>query len=195
MKKLFTFALLSLGVLGLTTGSAHAGLFDGWCCNKWFCKKNCATLCVKPYNAFSPVAFGTLCLDGTFPLGYGCQPPCYYPGGFQTMGGPMYGGPAYCYSDCGPGGPVGTAQLPAPGSLQQGTALQVPPQAPPGFQPPVPAPMPTAAPPVPQAWAVPMPPNPVQPTGYQPNFYPGYGYPQMMPNGGPVPPWYWNGGR
>ena len=67
MKRILTAALLSLGALGLSATQASA-FFWKHCCNK------CCTICVKPYNAFSPAAFGSICFDGCCPL-QTCPPP------------------------------------------------------------------------------------------------------------------------
>jgi len=67
MKKLIIAALLSLAGIGLVTERASAWLFC----------RNCCTIRVKPYNAFSPSVFGSICADGCFPLC--CPPPCCPP--------------------------------------------------------------------------------------------------------------------
>src|SRR5262245_5102812 len=94
MKKLVFVALLSLVGVGLSANQASAWLFCHHCC------RSCASICVKPYNAFSPSIFGSVCADGCFPLTcnnhgpYGPPPPwygapcCAAPG---MCGGPMMG--------------------------------------------------------------------------------------------------------
>jgi len=182
MNRIVTAALLSLGALGLTSGQASA-FFWKHCCNK------CCTICVKPYNAFSPVAFGSVCFDGCNPI-QSCPP--------------YFGGPSCCPAPagcdgCAPGhlppsnpGP-GAPHHPGPGAGA------------PGFQSPMPAPLPpgTGAGAMYPNWSYPpqygqygM----VQPTGYRTAYYPNYyyGYGPMMPPGGyPMGnlPAYWNGGR
>jgi hypothetical protein len=74
MKKLLPSALLALAAFGFVTGESFAGCFGliphHGCCGHCGCG---ATFCVRQYNAFSPVACGSLCLDGVAPFsaGYG----------------------------------------------------------------------------------------------------------------------------
>jgi hypothetical protein len=69
MKRLLVVASLAVAALGLVAGPASARLFCRLCCKKsWFC--------VKPYNAFSPVACGTITPD-CFP---GCYPGIHFGG-------------------------------------------------------------------------------------------------------------------
>ena len=58
MKKLLAAALLSFVALATTTTSAHADLCC--CLKKIFCCHHCceSTVCLKPYNAFSPICVG-----------------------------------------------------------------------------------------------------------------------------------------
>jgi hypothetical protein len=75
MKKLLLSCVLGLASLGLWSSTASAWTFglivhhDG-CCGHG-CGHCCsgAYFCVKQYNAFSPVACGSLCLDGCSPFG------------------------------------------------------------------------------------------------------------------------------
>ena len=69
MKRLLVVASLAVAALCLSAGPASARLFCGLCCKEsWFC--------VKPYNAFSPVACGTITPD-CFP---GCHPGIHFQG-------------------------------------------------------------------------------------------------------------------
>lgn len=205
MKKLLFAALLSLAGVGLGTGQASAWLFCHHCCS------GSATLCVKPYNAFSPSCFGTIACDGCFPVNFGHHGP-YPPGG--PGGGPGCCPPAWGPPSCGPslgcamdGGGCGPL-LPglAPhgplmgGAPAAGAPVMLPSaagipnfQAPPGagtptFQTPPPAPMPTGPTTGAQAW-----PYPVQAAGYRgptpAGYYPGYApLPWMQPTNYPA---YW----
>jgi hypothetical protein len=195
MKKLLFVALLSLAGVGLTSGQASAWLFCHHCCS------GSATLCIKPYNAFSPSCFGTIACDGCFPVNFGNHGPCgpYGPcgAGGCGAGGPACGG-GWCGPSCGPAcGPAMGAvmdgscgscgaglagapnfQLP-PGAQLSGPPTTLPPvqsqpvqtQTGPTFQAPPPSPMPSG-PSAPNAGAMARPYYPVQATGY-------YGYPQQ----------------
>jgi hypothetical protein len=174
MKKMLFVVLVSLAGVGLTTERASAWLLCHHCC------KSCATICVRPYNAFSPSAFGTICADGCCPLQFGqCAPP---PG----MGGPppwACGGP-----DCGMDGSCGSCAAGAPvGAPTMVTAPGNPTMLPPGgtvptFQAPTPAPMP----PGPTTGHVGYPTG-LQTAGYRPGYYAPM--PWMQP---PMYPAYWN---
>jgi hypothetical protein len=87
MKKMLPAALLALVACGLSATSSFAGAFGlipHGCC--WGCCCGC-NVCVRPYNAFSPVVSGCLCADGCVPF---------------SAGGPGYGGPDG--PGCGPWG-------------------------------------------------------------------------------------------
>ena len=158
MRKLLLAAALSAGALCLNVGQASAGLFR--CC----CYKKCCTFCVKPYNAFSPVCFGSLCFDGCCPSPQGCcnqgPPPgacCGDPcGGCGAGPGFLPGGPPAPTTGMPPAATQGGPQFtpPAPQQLPQGTGARAYP-APRSFLP------------------------PVQPVGYYP-----YGYPYANPYAG-----------
>jgi hypothetical protein len=90
MKKLLFAALLSLAGVGLSTGQASAWLLH---CHK--CCKGSATVCVKPYNAFSPSVFGSITADGCFPLSFANHGPAGPP--------PWFGGPPPWFGGAGPG--------------------------------------------------------------------------------------------
>jgi hypothetical protein len=74
MKKILPAALLALVATSLSATSSFAGTFGlipHGCC--WGCCNSCS-VCVRPYNAFSPVVSGNLCCDGVIPFnanGYG----------------------------------------------------------------------------------------------------------------------------
>src|SRR5262249_16474778 len=67
MNRLLAAALLSLAALGLATDQASA-FFR--CCRWHCCNKCCATFCCRPYNAFTPCCFGSLCCDGCCPFAF-----------------------------------------------------------------------------------------------------------------------------
>lgn len=86
MKKFLTAALLALAVSGLSAVPSFAwgtfGLIPHGCCCGCCCSCN---VCIRPYNAFSPVCCGSLCCDGCMPFsggacGNGCGiPACGLP--------------------------------------------------------------------------------------------------------------------
>ncbi len=181
MKKMLTAAILALSLTGLSAPSASAGafgLFPHGCC----CNCGCS-VCIRQYNAFSPVCSGCLFCDGCFPFGTpgfgGCGPGgCggYGPVGLNYMG--SVGG-------CGPGGCAANyGELPAgpdmSGVPPTATVESAPPQAMPVG--------PTSA--AQFGGGQPA----MYPAAYRPAFYPGYGFaPQTA---GPVQgsvPVYWNG--
>jgi hypothetical protein len=92
MKKLLWCGLLGVMALALTAQDAFAwGWLKNHCCG---CSGRCnTTLTIKPYNAFSPVAYGSIVADGCMPVNiYGgqlpCQPSCFNNGGgYNGMGG------------------------------------------------------------------------------------------------------------
>ncbi len=186
MKKLLFAVVLSLAGVGLSTGQANA-----WLCHK--CCKSCATICVRPYNAFSPSAFGSICADGCCPLQFGrcCPPPppCAY--GQQ---GPCCGPSLGCAMDgaCGCGAPgdahaalMNGPAAGAPAMAPQGAPVMLPAGAAPGFQ------APAQMPPNPATSAVGYPMG-VQAAGYRApaGYYPGYApMPWMQPAAYPT---YWN---
>jgi hypothetical protein len=179
MKKMLFALLLSLAGVGLSTGQASAWLLCHHCCN------SCATICVRPYNAFTPSAFGTICADGCCPLQFGHgYPPPPPPWAF---GGPCCGPSMGCAMDgscgsCTAGAPQGGPAAGTPTSLPQGTL--------PAFQGPVPAQAPAA--PTTGSVGYPMPMG-VQAAGYRaPGYYPGYAPMPWMQQ--PTYPAYWNAG-
>jgi len=177
MKKLLLAALLSLAGVGLSAGESFAWPLH--CFRR--CCAGSATICVKPYNAFSPSVFGSITADGCFPMAIANHGPCYPPPafgpppGFGPMGCGMDGaGCGACFAGAGPGGP-GMAGPPP------GAPMMMPPGAGvPNFQAPPPTPMPPGNPAGAQAWA-----SPLQAAGYYPGYAP---MPWMQPQGYPG---YW----
>jgi hypothetical protein len=156
MRKLLFAAVLSLAGVGLGAGQASA-----WSLHCHHCCKNCASICVRPYNAFSPSIFGSLCVDGCFPLScanhgacgpQGCGQPPWYGGGFgcagDGCGAPGYGAAAALINPPARGTPtvlpggVPTFQGPSPVQVPAGAQLGVP-----GVQPTVYGPAPWMQPP------------------------------------------------
>jgi hypothetical protein len=104
MNKLLPTALLGLFALGMSAPTARAdkyfGLCPSGCCG---CRCGCCNLCIKPYNAFSPVFSGCMC------MGDNCCPPCAP----QACAPPCGGGVAML-----PGAPIpgmAVAGYPGPG--------------------------------------------------------------------------------
>lgn len=134
MKKMMFAVLLSLAGVGLSTGQASAWLFCHKCCN------SCATICVRPYNAFSPSAFGSICADGCCPLQFGgCAPPPWMGPPPWACGAPGCGMDGGACGSCTAGAPNGAMKT-APGTgsptmLPSGSGV-------PNFQAPPPAQMP-----------------------------------------------------
>lgn len=189
MKRLLLVAILGLAALfqlpGRVSASGAFGLFTcGGCCKKCGCE-----VCIRPYNAFSPVLCGSICVDNCFPF-VGPQCACA-----PRMGGPMglppapmvplapgpygpgpYGPGAYAPAPYGPA-PLPPMQAPAPLPGPGGA-----PASPPGA---APAPLGTPANPEPlrqpkdgqnmtyQGMGM-MPYGMVQPAAYYPYSYPGY---------------------
>jgi hypothetical protein len=205
MKKLLLLGLMSLAVMG---GFAQEGWAWGrGCCRGrcWGCNRYTTTLCIRPYNAFSPVAYGNIVADGCMPINlYGgqlppmggcCAPPMCMPSCFV----PNYGG-GCCSSGCCENG-----SLPAPGSFAGAPMMPIVPGQPlpqgqPGqsFTPPAPTPIGQSS------YMMPMQPpvgygyGPVQPAGYMPGYQPMYNpyynpmYGYGTPNQGQMPG-YWYG--
>jgi hypothetical protein len=177
MKKLSALVVSSLAALAAVTGQASAWCHD--CCNQC-----CATICLRQYNAFTPVCCGSLSCTGCCPVtfsGFGNAPP---PG--PAWGGmPPYGPPAYGY-----GAPPAMVAAPhadgAPGPVLAPTQPAGPnppavlPNSPaPTFRAPMPSPnesAPATAPATPpSARALPYPPyGQFQAVGYYPGYYYGY---------------------
>jgi hypothetical protein len=210
MKKLLLTTILGLAGLfqvpGIVSAGDAFGLFTCGCCRKCGCE-----VCIRPYNAFTPVLCGTICADNCFPscgnqcgcgpMGYGMQgqmppgpmvpmapvPPQMMPGQMAPelpQGYPsMPGQMAPSLNQSIPGAvPEGAEKLPAPKAPQPLPE----PMASPGNNM-VPSPMPRG-PAMTRAYPGMMPYGMVQPVGYYPVYYPcywyGYGYAPMMPTVG-----------
>ncbi|HZU37358.1 MAG TPA: hypothetical protein VFA18_15650, partial [Gemmataceae bacterium] len=128
MKKLIVFA--SLSVAGLILSSSQASAW--WCHHCCHDNKCCTTICLRPYNAFTPVCCGNLSCNGCCPINMtqGCcgNGACGYGGyGYGGCGngscGPTCGGYAYgpTYGD----GSYSLGQLPILDASQQGHAAVV----------------------------------------------------------------------
>jgi hypothetical protein len=167
-----------VGLVGLNTFAQEAQAW-GWLRDKCCCSKFTTTLCIKPYNAFSPVAYGTIVGDGCMPVnvfgGYAGQQPSSF-------------APGCCSSGCCGGG-----CLPAPGGVMSGPIQMLPGQPMPSMQfaPPAPGPIQQSS----QMFMVPAAGygySGIQPVGYQPavNPYINMGYYGQQP--GQVPS-YWYG--
>ena len=190
MKKLLLTALLALGACGLTAAPSFGWTFGliphHGCCGHFFhhCCNSCCNFCVRPYNAFSPVACGNICLDGCYPFGTG--------GGFGASGACGPGGCApflnYGGIPCdGPYSPGALGQLPDGAGLLGPTPVHSNPSA-------VATPAPSG--PSTQAGPQQMTPNSgVQSAGYYPGYsgynYPGYNYGYGSPMSAGVMPSYW----
>lgn len=176
MKKLFALAFMSLAAISWTTATASAWwpcypLFD--CCKSSKC---CTTICLRQYNAFTPVCSGTLNCDGCCPINLtgGCLqsgPAVFQPGCANGMCYGPYSSSIYA----GPGYPLG--QLPPAAILSQ-PPMQGPVMGAMPVAPMAPMPAPTGA----TSAAPQYLPFAVQPVGYRPMYY-------------GAAPYYWNSGR
>src|SRR5712692_5771129 len=86
--KNYVIGLLSLAALGAGVQQAAAFFGRDCCCNKY-----CTTICCRPYNAFTPVCFGSIVCDGCCPL-QSCTPPSYC--GAPRCWSPASCTPSYC---------------------------------------------------------------------------------------------------
>jgi hypothetical protein len=182
MKKSLSIAVFALASLWLTPGASSAGGTFGvftqtscWpfscfaccdCCGCCGCGKFSSTICVKPYNAFSPTCSGTICCDGFCPLG---RPGC---GGPQSALPPLDFGSLPTPGPCCEGGSVGGLTPPLiPGGIDaQPTANPMP------------------GPNTSRVWQNPVPYyGPVQASYSYPTYMPNYNYAQPM-----AVPYYWN---
>ena len=172
MKRLMLSALLGMAALGLSAGTAKAGLWEcfGFC--NPCCSKCGANFCVRQYNAFSPVACGTIYCDGFNPI---CSP-C------------IAGGPGSCCPPCGFCPPCGCAAYTPPMIGMYGEGI--------GMPKPVPGNMPQQLPP-PSSLPMPQPGATLGMMGYPPYMMPGMMQPMMqqpmMPVGYNYPPPYDHG--
>lgn len=147
MKKLLTLALLSLGLLALNSGQASAIFFFHRC------HKCCATICCKPYNAFTPTCTGTLFCNGCCPIGFG---------------GPGHGpGPG---ADWGPGCTDGGYVTHGAPAVPVAPANPAPAGGGPDFKPPTPNPLPSGS----SGYHPGMMSAPIHHAAYHPGYY-GYG--------------------
>ena len=129
MKNLLLSCALGLSALALSAAPARAWTFGliphhggcghcGRCCSSYFC--------VKQYNAFSPVACGTMYFDGCAPFGPA--------GGYGGYNGGGYGGD-FCPAVNFGGTPCCDAASPAPGAPQVAALPPAPYAGPAGPQP------------------------------------------------------------
>jgi hypothetical protein len=195
-RKHWLVGLVSIAALGVAAVPC-AACFWKHCCG---CNKYSTYICVRPYNAFSPVCFGSICCDGCCPLqacspscGGGCPPPSFSHPGFSA--------PSLVPCDCAPPYPYLAAAPPFPGygpphgmppgygPMPHGPGPMAPPHGfgppagptpapPPGMTPapggPFVPPAPKTTPPVTTTWT----PSPygIQPVAAYcpPGVYPGY---------------------
>ena len=125
MKKVLFSSILGLASLCLGAAPSQAGTFGLFVgcgpCGGRHCGKCCSTICIHPYNAFSPVASGSMCFDGCSPFCNTC--PAGFPGGGAchgfNQGAPACNG---CPTDaCAP------SQLPGPGAQAMPYGGPIPP--------------------------------------------------------------------
>jgi hypothetical protein len=173
MKKFLALGALTLAGLAFSAADADAWLFHDCHINRYSTFIAC-----RPYNAFTPVCYGSIVCDGCCPAPFcgGC-PPMWRP---QTMPPVMAGPPSCCDLGCGPGDH-------ALASLQQGPVPYHTAAAPP-LQP-MPYPMPYPMPqPFAQPYPQPMPYAQTMPPMTQPVHIPQHTGPMPPPGNGPVAP-------
>lgn len=188
---------LKLSILGLLTLAGMAGTAgesQAWCLRDRM-NRYSTYICCRPYNAFTPVCFGSITCNGCAPVMM--QPPCMPTyGGWMPPGGGGACGPMGCCPNYTTGDGCQTG-LPMPMDPMGGMMPQMMPQAPMGQHY---APQPYAAQPMPiqqQSHAY-IPQAPMHNVGYQPGYQiPGYyvqpvSYYPQWPNQ-PVVPNYWYG--
>jgi hypothetical protein len=181
MKKLFVLGILSLGALGMAAQDSAAGLFHRWCCGH-HCGHHSLKICVRPYNAFTPICSGTLNCVGCNPFTMHGGPSPMMPPMMPPYWGGFGGYEDACAPSCVSSGCCDSSTLPAPAP---GTPLPSAPGAPPapggngGFTPPPPTPLPPAV-------SYFRAPNqvPAQLASYN-NYYGYYGYPHNANYGYP----------
>jgi hypothetical protein len=188
MNKLIAATLASLAALGLATDRAAA-----WCHHG--CDQCCTTICLRQYNAFTPICYGSLSCDGCCPLNitsccpgghFGCGPTGYGPPPYGMNGGYGPGFPGMTFNGYPP---AMSGQVTAPGTTTESPAppATMPDAGSPSFQAPMPTPKenPPAAGsgPTAQNRLMGTPAGMVQYAGYRPPYYPGYypGYAPVMP--------------
>ncbi len=176
--------ILALGVLsfvGVVLSAAEASAFF-W--NRHINRYSTFIAC-RPYNAFTPICYGSLVCDGCCPsMGNGCGPSC----------GPIGAQLSCCDGYPAPGAAYAAGPMLMP--LAQPFMPPAGPAQPPNFTPPPP----TASPPA-QMSMVGFP-NGIQTAGYYPGYYPNYYpvnygyYPMPQPTYPPMAvPSYWYGRR
>ena len=167
-----------IGLMGLVAFAVSVPQVHAWICWRRCCCKYSTYICCRPYNAFTPVCYGSICCNGCCPMQFSCGSggPCCP----QPCCGPSMVSQGCCEADLGPAhmpyGPQPILQ-PAPGPG-------------PNWVPPGPTPMVSQAP---AMWNYSMP-QQVQQTSYYPGYYPSYqpqGYWPTMPAF--TPPSYWYG--
>lgn len=125
MKKCILAGLVALAAFTVTTESASAGPL----LNRWRNRNHSTYICVRPYNAFTPVAHGRIHATGVCPVTL--TPPSYFPPPYAPSCfagpalGPMYapfcgqegdchGAPIFVPGDPTPHGPTFTPPAPTP---------------------------------------------------------------------------------
>ncbi len=114
MKRLFPLALLAAAALAASAQPSFGGTFGLFYCGRWC---NCCNVCIRPYNAFTPVCGGMgeimgggCCKWGHgWPIGSGC---CGDDAGWRV---PYFGSPVIkgcCYADGTPA--IMSGPMPAP---------------------------------------------------------------------------------
>lgn len=90
MNKLLRAGLLGLAVLTVVSVPVQARTFG--LCIRHKCRSCCdgCSVCIRPYNAFTPVVSGTLIADGCFP----------FSGGFAPGGAPGWAPPCAIGDPC-----------------------------------------------------------------------------------------------
>jgi hypothetical protein len=179
MKKLFALAFMSLAVIGGTTSTASAW----WPCFPLCggCSSGCCTtIKLRQYNAFTPICCGTLNCDGCCPLNLSCgqlgSGPAIFGAGcaggncYAPHGASVYAGDMYPLGQLPPAAILSQPPMPAPAANGMPAAPAATMPVPPGATSFAPRAFPAAS---------------VQPVGYRPMYYYGYGY----------APYYWNGAR
>jgi hypothetical protein len=203
MKKTLAFLVSSLAALGLATGQASAWFRDCHSCSS----KCCTTICLRQYNAFTPICYGSINCDGCCPMGFGgfCGMPMS-PHGYDMWGGNGFAGhvahagygqaPGYGPATYAPRAPWMVPMMPTPSPAVPAPAkesLAPDGKSHPAFRSPLPTPMdpknpvgigggPTAYAPQAVPYVVPV----VFMPSYQPVVpptYPGYS----------MKPYYWHG--
>ena len=122
MKKILSIGVLTLASMWLTPGISSAGstfgLFTQTSCWPFNCFAHCecckSTICIKPYNAFSPP-----CCDGLAVLGNGC-------GRCQSALAPLQYGSLPSVGSCCDGETTGIIPPVIPGAIEQAPVAPTP---------------------------------------------------------------------